>query len=147
MLENNKSNKHDDILVVLIDLVPDPAVVTDRSGKIVAANKMIEKYTGYNREQLIGKSFSSLSFISEGYKQLLVENVKGKLEGSTIPPCEIRVTTKSGEAKCLKVNANRFINEGENFDLAIFHEVTEENKIQNELRRGPCMKAKKNSKA
>ncbi len=46
------------------------------------------------------------------------------------------MTAKNGEVKCLRISANRFINAGETVDLAVIHDVTEENKIQNELRRG-----------
>jgi PAS domain S-box-containing protein len=110
MLENNKNNKHNDASVVLIDLIPDPVVVIDSSRRIVAANKMIGKITGYNKEQLVGKSLSSLGFINEEYKKLLTEKMKGRLAGSNITPYEIEVTAKNGEVKCLRISANRFIN-------------------------------------
>ena len=113
----------------MIDLIPDPALVIDSSGKIIAANKMIGKFTGYKREQLVEKSFSTLSFISDESKLLLEKNAD-----SNIPPYKIRLRDKNGEAKCLEVNGNRFVNDGEKLILAIFHDVTEENKIQNELR-------------
>jgi PAS domain S-box-containing protein len=136
MQENCKSNKHSDSLVVLIDLIPDPVVVKDRLGKIINANNAVGKFTGYKKEQLIGKNFSSLSFISEEYKQLLAENAKGRLTGSNIPPYEIRLTTKSGEIKCVKVKGKRFMNEGEPLDRAIFHDITQGDNIQNDLQQG-----------
>ena len=134
MLENNKSKKYNDFLVVLIDLIPDPALIIDSSGKILVTNENILRFTGYEKEELVGKSFSSLSFISEEDELLLAKNAKERLAGSKVAPYEIRITLKSGEVKCLKVKGNRFINEGEPLDLAIFHDVTEENKIQNGLR-------------
>ena len=136
MLENNKNNESSDCLSVLIDLIPDPVVAIDSVGKIVFANKIIGKFSGYTREQLIGKNFSELGFISKEYKLLMAKNAEKRLAGSNIPPYEIRITTKNGEVKCLKINGNRIISEGKSLDLAIFHDVTEENKIQNELRQG-----------
>ncbi len=135
-LESNKNNKHAESLLVLIDLIPNPVLVINSSGKIIATNKMIGKFTGYKKEQLIEKNFSSLSFISDKYKRLMEKNAKDRLDGSNIPPYEIKITDKNGELRCLKVNGNRFINEGEALVLAIFYDVTEENKIQNELRQG-----------
>jgi len=134
MLENNKSKKYSDFLVVLIDLIPDPALIIDSSGKILVTNKNILRFTGYEKRELVGKSFSSLSFISEEDELLLAKNANERLAGSKVAPYEIRITLKSGEVKCLKVKGNRFINEGEPLDLAIFHDVKEENKKQNELR-------------
>jgi len=61
----NKNNESSDFLSVLIDFFPDPVVVIDTSGKIVFANKIIGKYTGYPKEQLIGKNFIELGFISK----------------------------------------------------------------------------------
>ncbi len=137
MLENNdKNNEPSSCLSVLIDFIPDPVIVIDGSGKIVYANKTIGKFTGYTREELIGKNVSELDFISKEYKQLIAKNAKERLAGSNILPYEIRITCKNGEVKCLKVNGNPIINEGKSLDLAIFHDVTEENKIQNELRQG-----------
>ena len=136
MLENNKNKKHSDFLVVLIDLIPDPAMIIDCSGKIIVTNKMIEKFSGYEKGDLIGKSFFSLSFISEKDKFLLAKNMKDRLAGSKIASYVIRIKIKSGEVKCLKVKGNRFINEGEALDLAIFHDITEENKMQKKLRQG-----------
>ena len=136
MMENDKSKKHAEFLAVLIELIPDPALVIDSFGKILAANKAIGKFAGYTKEELIGETFSELSFISEEDKLTLTKNVKNRLEGSNIPPYAIRITAKNGEVKCLKVNGNQFINEGEALDIAVFHDVTEENKIQNELRLG-----------
>ena len=137
MLENNdKNNEPIDCLPVLIDLIPDPVLVIDNAGKIIFANKLIGKTTGHKKEQLIGKNFCTLGSVSEEYKLLQAKNATNKSEGSNIPPYEIRVTTKSGEVKCLKANGNRFINKGETLDLAVFHDFTEENKIQNELQQG-----------
>jgi PAS domain S-box-containing protein len=135
-MENDQSNRHAESLAVLIDLIPDPALVIDSSGKIIAANETIGKDTGYTKDELIEKNFAELSFIDEEYKLMLTKNAKARLEGSNIPPYEIRITAKNGDVKCLKVNGNHLINKGEALDLAVFHDVTEENKIQNELRLG-----------
>ena len=134
MQKHNKNNESSDCISVLIDFFLDPVVVIDTSGKIVFANKIIEKYTGYPKEQLIGKNFIELGFISKETKKLLAKNMKNRIPGSNIPPYEIKITAKNGEIKCLKLNGNRIINQGKTLDLAIFHDVTESNKIQKKLR-------------
>jgi len=134
MREESLTKKTNDVLPFLIDLIPDPVLVISSSGKIVAANEIVGKHSGYKKEELIGKSFSSLSFLSEDYKQLLAKNAENRLEGAIILPYEIKLTAKNGEVRVLRVNGNRFVNNGEKLDLAIFHDITEENKIQTELR-------------
>ena len=98
------------------------------------ANKIIGKYTGYTKEQLIGKNFVELGFISKETKKLIAKNTKNRIAGSSIPPYEIKITAKSGEIKSLKINGNRIVNQGKTLDLAIFHDVTDANKIQKKLR-------------
>jgi PAS domain S-box-containing protein len=92
---------------------------------------MIGKLAGYEKKELIGMRFSSLGFISKELKPLPTKHNKDRMAGSSL--YEVKIKTKSGEIKCLKVKGNRFINEGELLDLTIFHDVTEEDKIQNEL--------------
>jgi len=134
MKEYNKNNESSDSLPVLIDLIPDPVIVPDSLGKIVCANRIIGKYTGYTKEQLIGKNFSELGFISKETRKLIAKNTKKRIAGSSIPPYEIKITAKNGEIKCLKLNGNRIISQGKMLDLAIFHDITDEDKIQKQMR-------------
>ena len=62
MLEKNKSNKYVESLAVLIDLIPDPVLIADSSGQIIAANRMIGKFTNYERDEIVGKTLSSFRF-------------------------------------------------------------------------------------
>jgi PAS domain S-box-containing protein len=135
-LKNNKRSKISESLDVLIDLIPDPVVVIDVSGKVLASNKMIGKFAGYNKKELSGKSFLTFKFINEENKRLIAKNLKDRIAGSPIPPYNIKLVAKNGEVKCLKISGNRFMHEGEPLDLVIFYDITEENKIQNELRKG-----------
>ena len=135
MQEHNKNNEYSDFLSVIIDFIPDPVVVIDTSGKIVYANNIVGKYTGYPTEQLIGKNFIELGFISKETKKLIAKNMKNRIAGSSIPPYEIKITDKNGEIKCLKINGNLIISQGKMLDLAIFHDVTDEDKIQKKLRK------------
>ena len=130
---NNKNNEHSDYLPVLIDLIPDPVIVTDSAGIIVAANSIVGKYSGSLAEKIIGKNFVELSFLSEECKQLLAENVKNRFEGSKIPSYEIRIKDQSEEDIWLEVRGNRINGDGQQLDLVIFHDITENKKVQNEL--------------
>ena len=130
MQEHNKNKESSDCLSVLIDFIPDPVVVVDSLGKIVLANKIIGKYTSYTKEQLIGKNFIELGFISKETKKLITKN---KLAGSSIPSFEIKITSKNGETKCFKISGNRIKSQGKTLDLAIFHDMTDKDKIPKHL--------------
>jgi len=130
---NSKNNEHNDCLSVLIDLIPDPAIVMDSARTIVAANSVLEKYSGYSKEELIGKSLAELNFIDEENKHLITENLKKRLKNLNIPAYEIRLKSKNGEVRCLEVKGNRIRSEGKSLDLVIFNDVTERSKHQQQL--------------
>ena len=133
MQKNNKDRSLKDSFSALIDLIPDPVIVVDGTEKIVAANKIVGKFSGYKGEQLIGMSFSELGFVSEEYKLFLAKNMENRLAGSNVAPYEIKITAKNGEVRCLEVKGNRIEYEGQLLDLAIFHDVTEREKHQKKL--------------
>lgn len=104
-------------LMMLMDLVPDPVIAVDEQEKIVAANKFFEKFSGFMKEQIIGKKFSDLGLVSVGYKRLLGA-------GLFVEPYEIRMESKNGQAEYFEVKGHRIEHEGQLLDIAIFHEIT-----------------------
>jgi len=134
MQENdNKNKEHSNYLPLLIDLIPDPVIVIDKRGIIVAANRTSEEFSGYPKEQLVGKRFTKLTFVDEEYKSIIAENAKNRLEGSTIPDYEIKIKAKNGEVRCLEIKGNRIKNDGQLLDLVVFRDVTERSKHQKKL--------------
>jgi PAS domain-containing protein len=51
MQKKNKNNVHNDSFSALIDLIPDPVIVIDSVGKLVASNKIMLKFSGYKSDQ------------------------------------------------------------------------------------------------
>ncbi len=132
----DKKNEHSDYLALLIDLIPDPVVVIDNRGIIVAANRTSEEFSGYLKEQLIGKSFAKLDFVvDKDYISLIAENAKSRFEGSIIPAYEIKVTAKNGEVRFIEVKGNRIKNNRKLLDLVIFRDVTESSQQQKKLQK------------
>ena len=128
-----KNKEHSDALPQLIDLIPDPVVVIDSTGIIVAANSVLGKFLGFTKEQLIGKSFDELSFAGTEHKKVLAENAKNRMKGSNIAPYEISINDKNGNVRCLEIKGNRIRNEGQLLDLVIFHDVTKRSQNQKQL--------------
>ena len=133
MRENKKNSGCRDSLLAVIDLIPDPVVAIDGTGKIIAANMAVETLSGYPMHQLIGKNFFQLSFLSDEIKVLLAKNAESRLAGSNVLPYEIKIRGKNGEIRHLEVKGNRIEYEGHLLDLAIFHDVTEDRNLHNQL--------------
>ena len=71
MLKNStKSNAIETDLGALIDLIPNPVVLMNGSGRIFGANSCFGKITGYTKEQLIGKNVADIDIISSEGKRL-----------------------------------------------------------------------------
>ena len=133
MQESSNSNGQNNASVALIDLIPDSVVIIDESGKIIAANRIVGKHTGYTREELVGKNFLELTCFEKEEKSILQKNMKKRIEGSVVPGYEIRVNTKNGNVKFLELNGNRIQYEGKTCDLVIFHDVTDRSNDQKKL--------------
>jgi len=50
-----------DFIQTLIDTIPNPIFVKDKTGRFVNCNKAFEEYTGKNRGEIIGQSAAELS--------------------------------------------------------------------------------------
>jgi PAS domain S-box-containing protein len=118
---------------VLANLIPDPVVILDEEGKIVVANSLLEKMSGYNKEQLIGKTVSILDFISGENKVLLEKNHKKRFTGFNVSPYQVKMTAKNGDTRYLELRGNHIINQGKELDIILFHDVTNEQDIKNKL--------------
>ena len=139
MRENSKNNEHDKANLALIELIPDAIIIIDAEGKIVAANRPIEKVTGYKPEELVGKSFLEQSFLGKEVKEFLQKNMKENIAGSAVPVHEAKIKAKSGDIKFLDLQGNKIEYAGKICDLIIFHDVTNRSKHrknqQKELRK------------
>jgi PAS domain S-box-containing protein len=133
-LENKSSKESNDSMSVLASLIPDPVVMLDNKGKIVVANSLLEEMSGYNKEQLIGKTISSLDFISKEHRGLIEKNRKKRFAGFKIAPYQVKMANKNGDNRYLEIKGNHIINQGQELDLVIFHDVTAAQDIKNKLR-------------
>jgi len=134
MQEINKSNLCNDGAFALIDLIPDSVIIIDTTGKIVAANRAVEKYTGYKPEELVGKNFLEQSFLDKEERSIIQKNLKKRMDGSVVPAYEIKVKAKNGDTKFLELKGSKIEYGGKIVDLVIFHDVTERLNRQKKLR-------------
>jgi len=132
MLENKSSKESKDSISVLANLIPDPVVILNDEGKIVVTNSSLEEIAGCKKEQLIGKTISSLCFLSKEQKMFLEKNRKKSFTGFKISTH--KMANKNGEIRYLEIKGNHTTNQGQELDLVIFHDVTAEQDIKNKLR-------------
>ncbi|HNY13188.1 MAG TPA: sigma 54-interacting transcriptional regulator, partial [Candidatus Wallbacteria bacterium] len=78
----------------IVDLIPEPLCLLKKNGLILDANSALEKLSGWNRSELVGKHFTFFSHPSELEKLLADFN---KLSDGENVTAEIRFLTKSGK--------------------------------------------------
>jgi len=83
-------------LKILFEFAPDAYYLNDLKGNFIDGNKAAEEITGYERDELIGKSFLKLKLLSPGQipkaTALLAKNVLGQSTG----PGEFTLNRKDG---------------------------------------------------
>ena len=121
------------LLTRAIDQSPDSIVITNSKAEIEYVNPVIEKLSGYTKEELIGKNpriFSSGKTSKEEYKKLWDQITSGKVWQG-----EFQNRKKSGELYWESASISPVLNnEGKiTHYLAIREDITEQKKLTGEL--------------
>jgi len=89
-------------------------ITTDEFGYIKRLNKMVEKISGYGREELLGKSILILSYPED--RDIFIQFWKDILEGRT-PRYELRALSKDGEQGYLLASGSVIKKNGEIIEI------------------------------
>jgi len=118
---------------------PFSIVLFNLEGKIVDCNPATSKYSGYEKNELIGKNFKDLIFIHPKYLSLLTKLFKGFLKGEKTYTTDIQMYRKKGDLVWINLHASRVKLNGETFFQVIIHNITKRIKadllIKEQIRR------------
>ena len=112
---------------------PDPTSLTvPETGKYVEVNPAFEKWSGYSREELLGRTSRGLSFwISPADRDTFLDRLSTH---GTVEDMEITFRVKSGELRDTWFTARNVFIAGERYLLTRAHDVTERNRMLIALR-------------
>ncbi|MGD6852565.1 MAG: PAS domain S-box protein [Candidatus Bathyarchaeia archaeon] len=133
MQEKNRSREYSDALKTLVGFIADPVVVLDSSGAIIAANQVVDEYTGKELTALVGKNLFEQKIFTKKQNEHIKINLSKRLSGLQIEPYEVTVKGKNGFAR-LEVNAKKIECSGKAFDVVVFRDVTKRYRQQKKLR-------------
>jgi len=107
---------------------PELVMMLDKKGTCVDVNNRILEWSGYSREEVIGKSLLRFSFLPHESKTVIARNFAKRMMGKKIPPYDIKVITKKGVPLWGRVVGSAMKDEeGKRFaDLVMISNVTEE---------------------
>ncbi len=113
----------------------DIMILLDNKRNILDVNPRISDVGGYDREELIGKNFSSLTKILTKKSLLVITaNYLKRLSGLNVPTYEVEMYKKNGEKATIEVNAKPVKRSGEIVgDLVVLRDVSERRKAVTQL--------------
>jgi PAS domain S-box-containing protein len=109
-LRNKALSASEDRYRELFENSKDAIYVHDMSGQYTSINRAAERLSGYKREELIGKHFSSL--VTPQYARHVREQLCRKLEGSGDSNYELELITKQGRRIPVEVSSRLIIENG-----------------------------------
>jgi PAS domain S-box-containing protein len=119
---------------LLYDELPRPAIISDRkTGKILDCNKAAEQIMGYNREELIGKSFLDLDLLPAEDLSRAVEILAEGLQGRSTGPDELLLNRKDGSQVPVDIRTHPLKIGEQVFILGIARDITDRKEAQRQL--------------
>ena len=121
-------------LKAVFEYAPDAYYLYNLSGKFVDGNLMAEEISGYQRDELIGRSFMNLKILSSPdiikAAKLLFLNIMGRATG----PDNFTFIRKDGSKIELEIRTYPVKIEGKKLVLGIARDVSERNRIQQQIK-------------
>jgi len=116
----------------LFETAIDPIIVLDNKGFFVDVNKQVTNLLGYNKMDLIGKSFNKVNILDKESTKKTLNNFIRRMNGEDISPYEIKAVAKNGEIIPAEINASPLF-EGKKIvgDLIILRDLRERIDKQN----------------
>ena len=120
-------------LKTYVENVPDGVYLSDLKGKFIYANRKAKEITGYDRKELIGKSFLKLNIMSPKYLakagKLLVANAMGRPTG----PDEFELIRKDGSRPWVEITTTPIKQDGKIVVIGFTRDITKRKQMEREL--------------
>lgn len=117
----------------LLELAPDPIIVTDDNGIMVMINKQAKKLVQYSSRELLGQSVEILLPI-EIHQYLKADNSATVQINNSIPDKISKIYTKHGRAIPVEINISPIETDAGLLIAASLRDMTERKRLENSLR-------------
>lgn len=120
----------------IVSTMLDSLILADLKGRIISVNRSLVELTGFEENEIIGKSVKEMIEKRSNIDENLFENLQDelKVEGK-IKNLEFKFRTKSGEEKTDVISSSIVRNkQGQEIGIAIIlHDITERKKMEQKL--------------
>jgi len=120
----------------IFELSPEAIVLLDNKGNILDVNARSHDWLGYSPEEIVGKSFLDLPFLSEKGKSKAKAKLSQRMAGKRVIPYELGFYTKSGDKRVGRITANSIQDENGKIIqvLVMISDITERKQAEQALR-------------
>jgi PAS domain S-box-containing protein len=117
------------------ELSPEAIVLLDRKGNILDVNARSHDWLGYRPDEIAGKNFLDLPFLSKEGKSQVMANLSQRMAGKKISPYELDFIAKNGEKRVGRIVATPIQDENGEIiqDLVIISDITERKQAEQAL--------------
>jgi PAS domain S-box-containing protein len=121
-------------LEFLFELAPDAFYLCDLTGTFIDGNRAAEALCGYDKDELIGKSFLKLSLLPASQIPRAAASLAKCALGYSVGPEEYRLRPKNGQEVEVSITTVPVQMEGKTYILGIAQDIGEEKRVLSELR-------------
>jgi len=120
---------------------PFSILLIDPNGSLVDFNPVLEETLGYTREELLGRKFIDLSLIHKDYLVDVLKRLQQQEKGKIFSPLEIQLYKKDGNLVWVNMQSSLVDIGDETFYQIICQNITEQKKIEQEIKKISRLKA------
>ncbi|MBW2181559.1 MAG: PAS domain S-box protein [Deltaproteobacteria bacterium] len=117
--------ENEERLKLMFDYAPDAYYLIDFEGRFLDGNKMSEKITGYNKEELLGKKFHESDLLAPDEVQKAVDILIKCTQGIDSGPGELVLIRKDGDTVEIEISVYPIKIKSQDVILGIARDITE----------------------
>ncbi|MEA3487094.1 MAG: PAS domain S-box protein, partial [Thermodesulfobacteriota bacterium] len=117
----------------LFNIMTDPVVIVDEKGRFLEVTDKVSEFTGFKREELLGKRFTRTDIVTSKSKAIMVKNLAKRIMGMKLAPYEIEVLAKDGKKLPFEINASKIVYKGKSADMVVFRDISKRKQAEEKL--------------
>jgi PAS domain S-box-containing protein len=118
----------------LFEYAPEAYYLNDAQGRFIDGNKKVEDLLGYQRSELIGKSFLDLDLLLEEEKARAIDGLAENLDGKATGPDAFTLKRKGGDYVIAEISTIPIVLGAQEVVLGMARDITERKRAAEALR-------------
>lgn len=118
----------------LFNTMTDPVAIVDEGGIFLEVTDKVVEFTGFKKEELLGRNFLRTKIVTNKSKAIMVKNLAKRMAGMKLAPYEMEVLTKDGRKLPYELNASKIVYKGKPADMVVFRDISKRKQAEKKLR-------------